>query len=80
MMASRRILPVYPIQGSSPIADKIRVRRGSRGLTPLDGTLLRCPPIANGWNQLLGAVRTEGKLPGDIRELMVGSTCLFLLA
>jgi hypothetical protein len=76
-MVSRRILPVYPSKGSNGIADQIRERRGTRGLTPLDGTLLRSPPIANGWNQLLGAVRTKGKLPGDIRELMVSTTCNF---
>ncbi|KIM78795.1 hypothetical protein PILCRDRAFT_75130, partial [Piloderma croceum F 1598] len=40
-------------------------------LTALDGTLLHASPIASGWNQLLGAVRTKGKLPGDIRELLI---------
>jgi hypothetical protein len=70
-MISHRILPVYPPNGSSSIADQIRERRGARGLTPLDGTLLRSPSIAGGWNQLLGAVRSKGKLPADIRELMV---------
>ncbi|KAF8662042.1 hypothetical protein AX16_001227 [Volvariella volvacea WC 439] len=61
----------YPPPGASPIADKIRARRGERGLTPLDGTLLHVPPVADGWNSLLGAVRTAGKLPGDVRELMI---------
>ncbi|KAJ8453709.1 hypothetical protein ONZ45_g19601 [Pleurotus djamor] len=49
----------------------IRARRGERGLTPLDGTLLHVPPIAAGWNSLLGAIRNKGQLPGDVRELMI---------
>ncbi|KAF8885001.1 Alpha/Beta hydrolase protein [Infundibulicybe gibba] len=42
----------------------IRNRRGeARGfqLSPLDGTLLHCPPL----------LRNQGALPGDIRELMI---------
>ncbi|GLB35691.1 putative carboxymuconolactone decarboxylase family protein [Lyophyllum shimeji] len=67
-----RIIPGrYPPPGTSPVADAIRVRRGSRGITPLDAALLHVPPVASGWNSLLGAVRTQGKLPGDVRELMI---------
>ena len=72
---SRRVPGRYPPSGDSEIADRIRARRGARGLTPLDGTLLHVPPIADGWNKLLGAVRTGGKLGGDIRELMVRLPC-----
>jgi len=72
-MVSQRIAPVYPPRGSNVTADQIRERRGARGLTPLDGTLLRSPSIASGWNQLLGAVRTKGILPGVIRELLVST-------
>lgn len=35
-----------PPPGSSVIADAIRVRRGERGLTPLDQALLNAPEIA----------------------------------
>lgn len=35
-----------PAQGTSVIGDAIRVRRGARGLTPLDQTLLNAPEIA----------------------------------
>jgi hypothetical protein len=72
-MTSRRVSGKYPSSGSSEIADRIRERRVSRGLIALDGTLLHVPPIANGWNTLLGAVRTEGKLPANVRELLVSS-------
>jgi hypothetical protein len=70
-MTSHRIPGRYPLPGTSEIADRIRQRRGARGLTALDNALLHVPPVADGWNQLLGAVRTKGKLPGDVRELLV---------
>ncbi|KAJ7096423.1 Alpha/Beta hydrolase protein [Mycena epipterygia] len=68
---SRLIPGRFPPPGTSPIADRIRERRGARGLTPLDGALLHVPPVAEGWNSLLGAIRTKGALPGDVRELMI---------
>ncbi|KAG5637250.1 hypothetical protein H0H81_005248 [Sphagnurus paluster] len=70
-MTSRIIPGRYPPPGTSPIADAIRVRRGPRGITPLDAALLHVPPVAGGWNSLLGAVRTGGNLPGDVRELII---------
>ncbi|THH18803.1 hypothetical protein EW146_g2241 [Bondarzewia mesenterica] len=70
-MTSRRVPGRFPAVGSSPIADRIRERRGARGLTPLDGTLLHVPQVADGWNSLLGAIRTKGNLPGDVRESMI---------
>ncbi|KAJ6499412.1 beta-ketoadipate enol-lactone hydrolase [Mycena sanguinolenta] len=68
---SRLIPGRAPTPGVSPIADRIRERRGARGLTPLDQALLHVPPVAEGWNSLLGAIRTKGSLPGDVRELMI---------
>jgi hypothetical protein len=41
-----RIPPVYPPPGTSEVGDKIRARRGRRGLTPLDGALLNAPELA----------------------------------
>ncbi|KAG6829961.1 hypothetical protein H0H87_009621 [Tephrocybe sp. NHM501043] len=69
--ASRVISGRYPPAGTSQIGDAIRARRGARGITPLDAALLHVPPVAGGWNSLLGAVRSQGKLPGDVRELMI---------
>ncbi|GAA6041006.1 hypothetical protein JCM8097_000536 [Rhodosporidiobolus ruineniae] len=51
-----RIPYVAPAKGTSVIGDAIRERRGARGLTPLDQTLLNAPEIAGGWNNLLGAI------------------------
>lgn len=74
MIPGSRVVPGrYPAVGTDEIADRIRERRGARGLTDLDGALLHVPPIADGWNSLLGAVRTKGHLPGDVRELLVRS-------
>ncbi|KAL7010237.1 hypothetical protein EMMF5_000257 [Cystobasidiomycetes sp. EMM_F5] len=67
----QRLKPAYPAPGTSEIGDKVRLRRGTRGLTPLDGALLNAPEIANGWNTLLGAVRNRNSLPADVRELII---------
>jgi AhpD family alkylhydroperoxidase len=56
--------------GSGEVGDRIRIRRGGR-LTPLDRMLLHSPPIADGWNSLLGAIRSESTLPANIRELAI---------
>ncbi|KAF6760489.1 beta-ketoadipate enol-lactone hydrolase [Ephemerocybe angulata] len=68
---SRLVAGRYPAPGTDPIADKIRERRGERGITPLDANLLHFPAMAAGYNDLLGALRTGGRLPGDVRELMI---------
>jgi 4-carboxymuconolactone decarboxylase len=33
--------------------------------------LLHSPPVADGWNSLLGAIREKSTLPPDIRELAI---------
>lgn len=58
------------VRNDSEVANRIRLRRGGK-LTPLDGMLLHSPPVADGWNNLLGAIRNSTSLPADIRELAV---------
>lgn len=53
------------------IVDRIRARRAPRPLQSLDRALLHCPPVADGWNTFLGAIRTKTSLPDDIRELAI---------
>lgn len=53
------------------IVERIRARREPRPLQALDLTLLHAPPIADGWNSFLGAVRTKNSLPDDVRELAI---------
>ncbi|MCJ1479015.1 hypothetical protein MMC13_007699 [Lambiella insularis] len=63
--------PPHPTLSDSAIIARIRARRGSRGLSELDRTLLHAPPIADGWNSFLGAVRTQTSLPADLREIAI---------
>ncbi|ROV96266.1 hypothetical protein VMCG_07696 [Cytospora schulzeri] len=53
------------------IIDRIAARRAPRPLTPLDLALLHSPPVADGWNSFLGAVRTRTQIPDDLRELAI---------
>ncbi len=53
-----------------PVAELIRARRGGR-LSALDRLLLHSPPVAEGWNALLGALRGATTLSADLRELVV---------
>ena len=53
-----------------PTAELLRARRGGR-LSALDRLLLHSPPVAEGWNALLGALRSGTTLPADVRELIV---------
>ena len=65
---TRARLPGAPDDG--PTADLVRARRGGT-LSALDRLLLHSPPVAEGWNALLGALRSGTTLPADLRELVV---------
>jgi 4-carboxymuconolactone decarboxylase len=58
------------VTDNSEVANRIRRRRGGH-LTALDSMLLHSPPLADGWNSLLGAIRDQSTLPHDIRELVI---------
>jgi AhpD family alkylhydroperoxidase len=68
---STRIKPVEP--GTRPelaeIETKIQAERGRVSL--LYQVLLNSPAIAQGWEQLLTAVRNRSSLPADLRELVI---------
>ena len=53
------------------IVQRIEARRAPRPLQPLDLALLHSPPVADGWNSFLGAVRTKTTIPDDIREIAI---------
>lgn len=63
-------IPFVPEDLAEPreVVDAIRKRRGGKFLA-LDRMLLNSPPVAAGWNSLLGAVRTQMSLAGKWREL-----------
>lgn len=53
------------------ILQRVKTRRGPLGLLPLDLALLHAPPVADGWNSFLGAIRTKTSLPANIREIAI---------
>lgn len=59
-----------PAAIDNEVAARIRQRRGG-GLRPLDLALLHSPPVADGWNALLGAVRGSTTIPGALREAII---------
>lgn len=61
---------LVPADSTGEVAERLRERRGGR-LTPLDDMLLHSEPLADGWNTLLGAVRSRFTLPADLRELAI---------
>jgi 4-carboxymuconolactone decarboxylase len=67
-MTAHPRLPEAPEEG--PTAELLRARRGGR-LSTLDRLLLHSPPVAEGWNAMLGALRAGTTLPADLRELVI---------
>ncbi|KAF2663421.1 4-carboxymuconolactone decarboxylase-like protein [Microthyrium microscopicum] len=63
--------PPFSDPAELAIVDRIKTRRAPRDLTPLDRTLLISPPVADGWNSFLGAVRTRTNLSNSIREAAI---------
>jgi 4-carboxymuconolactone decarboxylase len=58
-------------EGDDEVAARIRSRRPGGVLRPIDHVLLHCPPVADGWNDLLGAIRARMGLRADLRELVI---------
>ena len=56
--------------GPEEVVAPIRARRGGT-LLNLDRQLLYSPPLAIGWNALMGAVRTGLGLPAALREIAI---------
>jgi len=65
-------LPYKPLDDAGPeeVVAPIRARRGGT-LLNLDRQLLYSPPLATGWNQLMGAVRSRLLLPELLREIAI---------
>ncbi|KAI1055246.1 hypothetical protein LB505_013448 [Fusarium chuoi] len=53
------------------IVDRIRSRRAPAPLQPLDRALLHSPPVADGWNSFLGAIRTKTTIDAGLREPII---------
>ncbi|KAJ9156369.1 Carboxymuconolactone decarboxylase [Pleurostoma richardsiae] len=64
--------PPHPSsEDEAAIVSRIQARRAPRPLQALDLTLLHSPPVADGWNSFLGAVRTRTTIADDLRELAI---------
>ncbi|ORY59512.1 AhpD-like protein [Pseudomassariella vexata] len=63
--------PITTDPDEQAIIKRIQDRRSPRPLQSLDLALLHSPPVADGWNSFLGAVRTKTTLPDDVRELAI---------
>ncbi|KAL1798056.1 hypothetical protein ACET3X_004662 [Alternaria dauci] len=63
--------PNFTSEEDKAIEQRVRQRRGEKGLIALDRTLLHAPPVADGWNSFLGSIRTKTSLPTSIRETAI---------
>jgi len=63
--------PVANTDEEAAIISRIQQRRHPRPLQPLDLTLLHSPPVADGWNSFLGAIRTRTSISADLREIAI---------
>ena len=66
------VVPYKPIDVQEPhkLVNAIRARRGGT-LLNLDRMLLHSPVFATGWNNFLGTVRNDLKIPSKLRELAI---------
>lgn len=56
---------------TADIYARIAARRNPRPLIPLDLSLLHSPPVADGWNSFVGAIRSRTIVDSGILELAV---------
>ncbi|KAK3110174.1 hypothetical protein LTR53_015814 [Teratosphaeriaceae sp. CCFEE 6253] len=63
--------PANPTPENEAIYQRIRDRRSPRPLIALDLALLHNPQIADGFNTLMGAIRTQSSFPLHLAELAI---------
>ena len=69
--ASPRITPVVPGTRPELAAQEAKITAARGRVSPLYQILLNSPPIADGWEQMLSAVRNRNSLPATLRELVI---------
>ncbi|EME87331.1 uncharacterized protein MYCFIDRAFT_127164 [Pseudocercospora fijiensis CIRAD86] len=62
--------PKMETEEDQAVVERVKARRGGK-LIALDKALLHAPPVADGWNAFLKAIRTQTTLPASIRELAI---------
>ncbi|KAF2432488.1 hypothetical protein EJ08DRAFT_686927 [Tothia fuscella] len=63
--------PNFDNESDNAVVKRVQERRGERGLIALDLALLHAPPVADGWNTFLKAIRTSTTLTPSIREVSI---------
>ncbi|KAL5113558.1 hypothetical protein ACEQ8H_008567 [Pleosporales sp. CAS-2024a] len=63
--------PNFSSPDDQAVEQRVRARRGAKGLIALDKALLHAPPVADGWNSFLGAIRTRTSLSVAVRETAI---------
>ena len=63
--------PSFTAESDKAIVRRVQERRGVRGLRSLDLALLHSPPVADGWNAFLGAIRSQTTITASIREMVI---------
>ncbi|EGI76478.1 carboxymuconolactone decarboxylase family protein [Hylemonella gracilis] len=66
-----RIAPITPGTRPELAPLEARIAQARGRISPLYQLLLNSPPMAEGWEQLLSAVRNRNTLPADVRELVI---------
>ncbi len=66
-----RIAPVIPGTRPELAAQEAQIQAERGRISPLYQVLLNSPPIAQGWEQMLSAVRNRNSIPAALRELVI---------
>lgn len=70
-MSLSRITPVEPGTRPELAAIEAGIMAGRGRVSLLYQVLLNSPPLAQGWEQLLTAVRNRNSVPADLREMVI---------
>ena len=66
-----RLAPVVPGSRPALAEQEARILAARGRISPLYQVLLNSPPMVNGWEQMLSAVRNHNGLPAALRELVI---------
>lgn len=71
MSISSRIPPIVPGTQAHTAAQEERILASRGRISPLYTILLQSPPVVQGWEALLTAIRQQTLVPADVREMII---------
>lgn len=71
MSISSRIPPIVPGTQAHTAEQEQRILASRGRISPLYTILLQSPPVVQGWEALLTAIRQQTLVPADLRELII---------